>query len=114
MSMDREIAEKVFGFEYVIHTEDGYRKDYYKEPNGSKRSLIECHFSTEINYAMEVEAEMFRRFGAVTFMHTRSGWMVVIYGHNSAVAESLPEAICKAALAVREQYTDEQWLAMAA
>jgi len=114
MNLDREIAEKVMGWrtgrlgtQSKMDPED---RGYY----GGKLSnygfpIKEWRPSKQIMQAMEVEAEMFRRRFEIFISRHGASFEVGFYkiGHHNTVSdvmeESLPEAICRAALAALEE-----------
>lgn len=97
MNLDREIAEKVMGWGIGIDI-------MYRDAHGMPvMHPDKFQPSTNIAHAMEVEAEMFRRGFQFELWHEPAGYYrAEFYKSEStgkARSESLPEAICRAALA---------------
>lgn len=115
MNIDREVAEKVFGFIKEGPAPDHWKCDAkysYTNNHGEKGCCLDCNlkpYSTNIEHAMEVEAEMFRRGLSIWMTHDYHTGYNVWFEHESGAnfqecsSESLPEAICKAALAALEE-----------
>jgi hypothetical protein len=105
MDINREIAEKVMGWNYVI---DGLASDEAiptYEDSDVNFKYIATNWNPEVNisHAMEVEAEMFRRGFYIRPQRGNDGAFYVGFtrrGEWTPVqkSESLPEAICLAAL----------------
>jgi len=81
MNLDKEIALKLFNDESMLWSRD-FRP------------------STSIKHAMEVESEMFRRGYTITIVRYLDGGFGVEFKSGAVeMFKSLPEAICRAALA---------------
>jgi len=114
MNLDREIAERVMGWREwtapdktkwwgskeedmvypISHPTDGIYRDSFRP-------------STNIQHAMEVEAEMFRRGLTIVIVRQDNGSFDVAFEYegmdgNWLNSKSLQEAICRAALAALE------------
>ncbi len=93
--IDKETAEKVMGWKVDdLGTFD---------KNGVWENIDDWLPSTNIEHAMEVEAEMFKRGFVIMIDHEIGGQFEVSFfagdcSKPDAVADILPEAICKAAL----------------
>jgi len=113
MNLDREIAEKVMGYEISDSPVSGI--GYVVTAPDGGRTMIHLPFepSTNIQHAMEVEAEMFRRGFDISHFHhnkekdTEWEWEAMFTKNNwvksDQFGKSLPEAICRAALAALEE-----------
>jgi len=86
INFDKEIALKLFNDESMLWSRD-FRP------------------STSIAHAMEVEAKMFRRGQQVNIIRGQPSGVFRVWftGHKVKSSESLPEAICRAALAALEE-----------
>ena len=110
MNKDREVAELVMGWE-VGRFDDPIPEDdydaYFDSGRNFKYRLKDFKPKTNINHAMEVEAEMFSRGYSIELRHgqnerdRRYEWYAVFLkaGHRYyAFGATLEEAICLAAL----------------
>lgn len=106
--LDAAVAEGVMGWEFISPTRSGNRQ--YRNADGDmilvgESALISTWKPSEsIEAAMQVVEKMREREWFVEIANTPTGWFVnFIYDVNEridcpAVAQLLPEAICKAAL----------------
>lgn len=109
MNIDREVAEKVMGWMNVAESTDGLGgKKLHGQPAGGPWYAEVPPYSTNIEHAMEVEAEMRKRGYYIDMEGLPWGWDVTFntsedIGDSTISSGSLPEAICKAALAALEE-----------
>ena len=101
MDIDREIAEKVMGWVRVL---DGHDDRYApKDDPNAYAASYDWSPSTNIKHAMAVEAEMFKRGELMEAKHEEHGsWSIIFRSRTQSrvygIADTLPEAICLAAL----------------
>jgi len=111
MNLDREIAEKVMGWKLRVQHDPLDRDDIfsaYDMPDGTYRTLGMWEPSINIQHAMEVEAEMFKLGYEISINREEDGdYEVGFYSeamnYFPVHDKSLPEAICRAALAALEE-----------
>lgn len=119
MNIDRELAENVMGYKRVKKGDEYYR--YESESRLISYSELEWKPSQLIVYAMEVEAEMFRRGWESDIDHRRDSsvepeteefivtfFKMMPYREGVGSDEKSPKAICLAALeAIGQQGEDD-------
>lgn len=111
MTIDREIAEKVMGWIMSTGSVDPESDLVWVDANKNEIAYLCSDWSpsTNIQHAMEVEAEMCRKGYRINIQHfdPDGSWIVFFAKYTSNldearwehISESLPEAICLAALA---------------
>jgi hypothetical protein len=99
--LDLDVAEKVMGFDRLTARVDpmnraGEPQYHMGYPHGHDFAPF---YSTDIAAAMQVVEKMERRVEIVYVPNTALPWMVWLRDSERTFAETLPEAICRAALA---------------
>jgi len=107
-TLDREVAEKVFGNNVFTIGSDWSDRRNIQEGHNDRGSRILARYSTDIRAAFEVVEEMRRRgFVLCLAQNEHDIWEAEFEGNNMfkwSDAETAPLAICKAALeAVKEE-----------
>jgi len=106
MNLNREIAEKIFGYEITEYVSEEHPDGYYKgKIFGLKDEPISnipiLGYSTNIKHAMEVEAEMYRQgFSIIISRYYDNGDYCVEFDKSDIIVrdKALSKAICLASL----------------